>query len=253
METTSRIVSRPLSEQLTELIRSMIITGRIEPGARINEVSFAAQFEVSRAPLREALRRLTSEGLLEATANKGVRVKTYTVGELEELFQLRAALESLAVRLAISRNTDHIVEQLEKLLSATRMELVEEGVGEEGGPGYPRDRDFHDALVNLVKHSQLSHFYNILRSQIELSRVTSGADPERASAAYAEHCELVSRIRQRDWASAERALISHLQNSLRGSVGKLTDAAQGDFSIGDLTVCVLGMPNLTGTGTADES
>src|SRR4051794_27841584 len=89
-----------------EVLRERILDGTIRPGERLNEVTLAAALGISRGPLREAIQRLTSEGLLTVISHRGAFVRTFSRAEVVELYELRAALELHAVRLACDRASD---------------------------------------------------------------------------------------------------------------------------------------------------
>jgi DNA-binding GntR family transcriptional regulator len=102
-------LTRKASEAATELIRQAIIDGRLEPGQRLKEEELARELGISRTPVREALLFLQAEGLVESTPNRSATVRTYSVGEIEDAYQLRALLEGYAARLAAGRITTEAV------------------------------------------------------------------------------------------------------------------------------------------------
>jgi len=101
-----------LPEQIAERIGNDIIRGRYEPGARIQEVEVAQQFEVSRGPVREALRILERDGLVQISARRGAQVTELSVAELNAIFEPRIALNGLAARLAAERRDPAALERL---------------------------------------------------------------------------------------------------------------------------------------------
>src|SRR3954471_12099850 len=129
--------------------------GDLAPGTRLGEVELADRLGVSRTPVREALSRLAAEGLVEVVPNRGARVATWTVAELEGVFELRASLEPQLTGFAVARATQDDVDALEEL--AQRMLAV-------GTPGpdqdldalVPLNRAFHDRLLALGAHPPLA-------------------------------------------------------------------------------------------------
>ena len=95
----AKIVRQTLREQVTQAIRMMLLTGELEPGTRIVEQDLAQELGVSRGPVREALRQIEQEGLLEYTSHVGCSVKEFTVQDVYEVYLLRANLEILAVKM----------------------------------------------------------------------------------------------------------------------------------------------------------
>ncbi len=115
------------ADRVYDTLRQGILDGRYAPGTRLGEADLADSLGVSRTPVREALRRLGSEGLLATLPNKGARVRTWTAGELGDIFDLRALLEGHAAARAATRVTDADINVMNNLV--TRMEAAtEEGV-----------------------------------------------------------------------------------------------------------------------------
>ena len=100
------IARRPLHEELAEHLRQLIIECALEPGSKISEKNLCAQFAVSRTPLREALKLLSTEGLVQLTPHRGASVTELTTEELEHIFPVMGALEALAGELACQHVTD---------------------------------------------------------------------------------------------------------------------------------------------------
>src|SRR5687768_11444608 len=101
----SQVLVRNASALAADLIREAIMDGRLEPGARLKEERLAQDLGISRTPVREALQRLNTEGLVQARPNRGTFVRAYEPAELDELYELRALLEGHAARRAAERLT----------------------------------------------------------------------------------------------------------------------------------------------------
>jgi DNA-binding GntR family transcriptional regulator len=106
----------PLSKVLCDQLETMILSGQMKPGERLNEQQLAQRFGVSRGPIREAVRALEGAGYVEAVTNKGVFVRQVTMAEVRELYDVRAALFGLAGRLLAERAGDAIIARLEGML-----------------------------------------------------------------------------------------------------------------------------------------
>src|SRR6185295_2964356 len=102
------------ADDIALVIEEAIVSGELEPGTVLRQEQLSEQFEVSRTPIREALRRLAALGLVSFVPNRGVRVRTIQADELYEAFLVRAELESLATELAASRMTDESLEELDR-------------------------------------------------------------------------------------------------------------------------------------------
>jgi DNA-binding GntR family transcriptional regulator len=111
-----KVQAQSLVDAVTERIEAAIISGALEPGSRLSEQALAASLGVSRGPLREAIRRLEGRKLLQRTPNIGVRVAALSLKDLNEVLQVREALEGMAAALAASNMTDAEVAALQGLL-----------------------------------------------------------------------------------------------------------------------------------------
>ncbi|HSP74486.1 MAG TPA: GntR family transcriptional regulator, partial [Gaiellaceae bacterium] len=121
-------LNRSAGDAAADLIRQAIMDGRLRPGQRLTETGLAKDLGISRTPVREALRVLQTEGLVESTPYQGSTVRTYDVEDLDDMYQLRALLEGHAARRAAQRITRDGVEQLRE--SCARMEALREATEE---------------------------------------------------------------------------------------------------------------------------
>lgn len=192
-----------------EVLREMVLAGRIKPGERLNEVELAAALGISRGPLREAIQRLRSEGLLTAVSGRGTYVRTFTRDELREIYEVRIALETHAVRLATESCRREDINELTALLDET--ENVLRGAADRP---YPRDLDFHERIVALAGNQALLDAATEVHRQVELARSRSAQEPDRARAAFAEHREIVGHIAAGRAEKAASTLTRHLRSSL---------------------------------------
>jgi DNA-binding GntR family transcriptional regulator len=203
-------LSRPipsLASRSGDALREKILSGELAPGERLNEVELAAALQTSRAPLREAIQRLLSEGLLIAVSSKGAYVKTFSAADLREMYELRAVLETHAVRVGAQRADDAALDALKTVLDDTETTLDTQSP-------YPSDRDFHEGLVRLAGNEHLTSAARRVHDQIQLARLRSGHSPERAAAALREHREVMNSLLERDGDRTAALLGQHLDQSL---------------------------------------
>jgi len=208
-----------------EVLREMILDGSIAPGERLNEVALAASLGISRGPLREAIQRLTSEGLLTVITHRGAFVRTFSRAEVVELYELRAALELHAVRLACRRACEEDIQDLAALLDETQ-----ERISETGNRAYPSELDFHLRVVMLAGNPALLNRALETQRQLSLARSISAKRPLRARAAVVEHAQLVDALKQRDCDLATGLMEEHLQHSMNSALEALNlpdDAISG--------------------------
>jgi DNA-binding GntR family transcriptional regulator len=209
--TPLRVLNRtPLRDQTVKALRDMVVAGVLGPGDRINEVQLAGQLGISRGPLREAIPRLAAEGFLEFRQNRGAFVRTVTLEDVRQMFEVREVIEVKAAMLAASRATAEGIAQLQELLSAADEVLH----NDRSGP-YPSHLDLHLLVLDLANSPYLQRIGADLQTQVQIARLKSGRSPERAPQALAEHRLVFSAIANRDVDGAARAMADHLQNSLK--------------------------------------
>lgn len=210
-----KVTARSLVDAVTEELEAAIIAGRLAPGARISEQGLAASMGVSRGPLREAIRRLEGRRLLERTTNVGVRVADLSLGRLENLLQVREALEGMGARLAAQRISDAELDELSRMLDehATQVDM---------GPGYYQqagDFDFHFRIAKASGNDLLiamvcGDLYDLLR----VYRYKSSTMEGRAQAALAEHRAIVAALGSRDPVAAEAQMRAHIASGRKNAL-----------------------------------
>jgi DNA-binding GntR family transcriptional regulator len=200
------------SERAVDALRELILRGDFAAGVRLGEVELAERLGVSRTPVREALTRLAAEGLVEITPNRGAKVTSWTVGELEAVFELRAALEPRLTGLAVPRATPADADALDEL--ADRMIAV-------GAPGPNRDLDalvplnraFHGRLVALADHPAVaSALAGAVHAPIVLRNFHT-YDDASLRRSLAHHAEIVAALRAGDPAWAAAVMTAHIHNA----------------------------------------
>ncbi|SDC76483.1 DNA-binding transcriptional regulator, GntR family [Geodermatophilus telluris] len=207
-------MTRPLTsaERALSALREMIMGGQLAPGARLGEVELADRLGVSRTPVREALSRLAAEGLVQVVPNRGARVATWTVAELEGVFDLRAVLEPRLTALAVPNARPADVDELDAL--ARRMQEV-------GAPGpdqdldalVPLNRAFHDRLVALAGHPALAAALAAAIHPPIVRRNFLTYDEESLRRSLGHHAEIVAALRAGDPDWARAVMTSHIANA----------------------------------------
>lgn len=140
-----------LGEQVAQHLREMIIRRDIAPGTHLVEDSFAAEFGVSRGPMRDAFRVLGAEGLVESR-RRGIYVRGLTLDDIEDLYSLREAIESLAVRLAMTRSGDTDWKQIRQLIDQMRAAADRD----DHGAFAEADIRYHSLIYDVARHHRLS-------------------------------------------------------------------------------------------------
>jgi DNA-binding GntR family transcriptional regulator len=195
-------------------IQRAIVEGDIAPGSKISEPELARRFDLSRAPLREALARLERCHLIERIPNAGARVVTLSTTGLLALYQLRENLEGLACKLAAEHMTDAEITEVRQLLDQhLTSQRVREGESyyQEAG-----DLDFH---YRVILGSKNSYLINILCDElyylVRMYRVQLGMNGPRVSRAFDEHKAIINAIANRDGELADLLMRRHIAASRR--------------------------------------
>ncbi len=201
--------SAPLGGVLAEELERMIMAGEIRPGERINEQQLALRFNVSRGPVREAVRALEGGGLVEASPNRGVFVRRLTVDEVRELYDIRAALFGLAGKLMAERATPDEVARLEAQLAG--MERAAES--RDFDAYYPLNLAFHGFIVDGSGNRTLANQYRAFVKTLTLFRTRSLVQGGGLAVSNREHREMVAAIAARDPTWAHEAHWRHVASA----------------------------------------
>jgi len=192
-------------------IRGAIVDLRLEPGAPLREAAIATQLGVSKTPVREALRRLEQEGLVEATSFKGAVVTDYSERDLEEIYELRELLEGVAVRAAATDTDDETLQALRDVIERSR---AARDAGDLGGLAELLGR-FDQIVFEQVANVRIRNLIETLRAHLTRIGKLTEEIPGRVEASVEEHAAIVEAIARGDADGAERAMRVHIA-SVRG-------------------------------------
>ena len=204
--------------QAVTALRDMVLSGELRPGERLNEVGLAESLGISRAPLREAIQHLRSEGLLTAVSGRGAYVRSLSAEELVEIFDVRRVLEVHALRLAAERATP---EQLRRLQvdTTTRGHLLETF------PSRPEEHDFHLRIATLSGNAALLAVITDLHRQEQLVRQRIAAsNHEHPDRIVRQHAHTLEALVAGDVERAVEVLTVHLDETLAEGLALLTAA-----------------------------
>ena len=202
---------RALHEEVTDRIRRAILTGSLAPGTRLVEDRLAHEYEVSRHPVREALRTLQLEGLVEIAPRKGATVVSTSPDEVVELMEMLTALDGLAARLAATRQEGASIGELETLLDGAADVLRQSPGGGDSGDLdrlAQMNRRFHALVVAAGGNVHLIETIGPLRDRIQWSLAAVAS--LRPETSWAEHKKVFEAIRDRDSERAERLARGHI-------------------------------------------
>jgi DNA-binding GntR family transcriptional regulator len=207
-------VAAPLREQVLDLLRQAIVEHRLKPGQRLIERELVEQIGVSRTTIREVLRQLAAEGLVATIPQRGAVVAIPSAEEAAELYEVRAALESLAARRFVEHASDSQVQALR-----AAFERVEEvmSVGDDADVlAMLQAKDlFYDVLLKGSGNRSIHQILSGLTARVSVLRATSMSQPGRAPQSLAEIREIVEAVEARDAEAAARASAHHVEMAAR--------------------------------------
>lgn len=204
----------PLRDVVFNTLRQAILKGELKPGERLMEIALAERLGVSRTPIREAMRKLELEGLVVMIPRRGAQVANITEKDLNDVLEVRLALENMAIEKACNRMTE---DQMDKLWIAARefKKTMTEGnlvrLAE-------ADVEFHEIIYQASDNRRLNQVLNNLREQIYRYRVEYLKDEETRNVLVKEHEELYHAIKERDVSRALEISSKHIENQRKAII-----------------------------------
>lgn len=196
-------------ERAYEYLHHQAVSFGIRPGERINEVEVAANLEMSRAPVREALNRLVMNGLVAFEPGKGFFCRKLSVKEVSELFELRSDMEASAVHSAVKTAKDEDIQAVREFWS----DVVAQGNKMDIEALLNYDEEFHLKVIGLAGNSERVKFMQNINERIRFVRRINLESEGRRATIIGEHSQLLDAIAQRDENTALKLLESHLKFS----------------------------------------
>ncbi|TCT05057.1 GntR family transcriptional regulator [Aquabacter spiritensis] len=204
-------VAAPVRRQVAKVLRGAITSGRFAPGQRLVEKDLCELLGVSRPSVREALRELESEGLIEIIPNRGPSVRSLTPADAASVYQVRAALEALAARLFVECASDDQVTQLSRAVAdlalAYRAQDVERILAAK--------QVFYDVLLDGTGNNVIRSLLRSLNDRITMLRRLTLASPARARQSIREIRSLLAAIKRRDAEEAYRLSQHHIEQAAK--------------------------------------
>lgn len=196
-----------LHDEVVATLREMIVTGELQPGQRIVEQELSAQLGVSRTPIREAIKTLTLDGLVESPAHRGAMVKPLAAEEIEALFDVISVLEALAAECAGRRMEPREMKKLETLHARMKQAYDDN----DRTRYFDLNSDIHDFLVEHSGNPILIETHERLMLRARRGRYLAIASHDRWAEAMQQHEDLMAALRARDAETAARIWRAHLQ------------------------------------------
>ena len=214
--------SRPIREIAYDVLKKAIITGEIPAGERIVETEYADRLHISRTPLREALRKLERDGLVEYVMRRGVVVHAFTTEDVEQIYTIRNSLELLTLPYIIENATEEDIRNLrKKLAEMDKFQAVDDVESLS-----PLARDFHTSLTAISKKNRI---LRVIEGQDEYIRRFSAMaikQENRRNAAHEEHHKLVDYVEKRDLEKFEKLMKAHIERSKENCLAALAARKQ---------------------------
>jgi GntR family transcriptional regulator, rspAB operon transcriptional repressor len=209
--------SRPLREQVYAILRTLILTGRLAPGASLEERTIAGELGISRTPVREAVRKLGDEGLVEIRAQSGTTVSPLLRAQVEEAHVIRRALEVEGVGRAAARMTDADVHRLEDLLMLHAAALDRHGYVD----AIALDDAFHRAICDICGYPMLWRAVEISKAPLDRCRHAMIPKVGAGPTTLAEHRRILDALARRDVDAARQAMRDHLDGAVQKTLANL--------------------------------
>ncbi|MGH6799627.1 MAG: GntR family transcriptional regulator [Roseiarcus sp.] len=214
---------------IVERLREDILAGRLEPGSRLIEGDLTARFAVSRGPVREGLRRLSADGLIEHRPHRGAVVRRLTEREIRELFSIRIEMEALAARLAAAADVPD-----RRARFAASIEPIHSDAPRNPCDYLKENAAFHDAVMALADNLELRDLAARLQLPLIMAQVGETLTPPVLEASVREHRLIAKAIVERDPGAASARMREHLERAaalaLAGRAARALDESQNGQS-----------------------
>lgn len=201
--------SGSLRSRVFNQLQNDILNGYYEPGESLIETKLSEELGVSRTPIREALRQLELEGLVQSIPNKGVIVKGVSPKDIQDIYTIRMLIEGLAARWAAEKITDEELQELKDAVDLQEFYTVRNDFSHL----LQSDTKFHDIIFKACKSKPLMHTLSTFHHYVQKARKISMSSPGRAMKVLDEHKAILQAIIDKDVQKAERLTTEHVSNA----------------------------------------
>jgi DNA-binding GntR family transcriptional regulator len=208
---------RRVAEDVYDVLRESILSCDLAPGERVDVAMISTQLGISRTPVKDALQRLSAQGLIEIHARKGTFVTRVTTRDIRETFEVRAALEAKACDLLAGKLTPSLTRQLQELNAAMFAESVT--MVDHARQNY----EFHRLIVENSDNQRLLRMYSELNAQMQIARIHFRSQHWRARATEVveEHNAIIDALIENRSADAQRLMEAHIYDSMQRLIGEI--------------------------------
>ena len=210
--------NKSMREKVYDTLKQMIIDGVIKPGERIIETEYSNKFQISRTPIREAIRMLELEGLVESQTTGGVIVKTLTREEISEIYKIRIALESLIIEEIIKKINNQDIKKLEKVLKNTKKAFEVKDIEKV----FSLFTEFNQILYDIASLPKVTGMINNINLYLKRFRKLSIDNPSRKEEAFEDHVQILEAITNKELSTAISINRMHLEKSMNFILSKLS-------------------------------
>ena len=196
-----------LRDHIFEKLQQAIYSGKLKSGERLTEKKVAEELGVSRTPVREALYRLTSLGLIKMIPHRGFLISRWSSKEIEDVIELRSVLEAFAVRLAIRYILKKEIDELKDLINKMEKAVLKRDVMKASC----LNSLFHDKIVHVSRNKELSEVMESIKNKIYHFRIISLSSPNRLKESFEEHKKILDVIINKDSELAQELISQHIK------------------------------------------
>ena len=208
MALTEQAGSQNLHEATFQTLKSLLVEGKIAPGSKLNERELAERLNVSRTPIREAIRRLAADGLVELIANRSAIAVQLSIDDVIHTFDVIAELEGYSGELAAKNISDSTLSELEAL----QYEMMASYARRDLSSYYKLNLRIHRLINQAANNPVLATLFSQVNSRIEALRFRSNQDGVKWEKAVEEHQEMLDALKARDSARMRKVMITHVTN-----------------------------------------
>jgi len=209
-------MSSIISPRILKEMEAAILSGRFKPRERLVEMDLISRFGVSRTVIREALKKLEAKGLVRTAPYRGAMVADLTVGEIEEIYFVRATIEKAAARLVIQNIQPGEIRNLKKTVKET-----EEHLRKKTDQMIAKDGEFHRAIFRTCRNQVLYDLIDLLRTKAHIVAYNAWSRPERIEQSIMEHRQIIAAIARKDRPELEKLIVKHLTYSKNSYLAQL--------------------------------
>lgn len=215
---------RYIHDEVADRLRSLILSGDLPPRSRVNELELAERFGISRTPLREAIKILATEGLLDLLPNRGARVAVLSAAEIDDVLLVIGGLEAMAAELACTRMEEAEIDAI----AAHHHAMVAHWRAGEEVAYFARNRAIHDAIMAAARNPVLAGLYANLSGRVARARFAAHKTPAQWAKAVDEHDRMLDLLRGRQGPRLARLMRAHLKGKTPAIVAAFGLEAAGD-------------------------